>query len=310
MNTEHVPVMLDEVIEAFSSLAELETPMLLDCTLGGGGHAEALLEENEKLFLVGTDRDQKAVDRVTKRLAKFSDRTEFLKANFSSLSESSFRDKLPVKEFDGVLVDLGISSDQLNDSERGFSFSKNGPLDMRLDQEQDLTAYEVVNSYTWAKLKGVFQKGGLGAESGVLANKIIENRPVEDTAQLLSICRELKSAKTKPGKNPGTVPFQAIRIEVNKEFVSIENLLSSLPDFLAPGGKLVAISFHSLEDKLVARSLRSYSRSDSQPRRLPEKESRKSFGELLTKKALKPSEEEIKRNPRARSALIRIFVRN
>ncbi|MCL4133303.1 UNVERIFIED_CONTAM: hypothetical protein GTU68_050150 [Idotea baltica] len=193
-----------------------------------------------------------------------------------------------------MLVDLGVSSFQLDITERGFSFRNDAPIDMRMDTTQALSAKEVVNDYEPIELKRVLQRGGLGADSLKVARSIVDNRPIETTGQLANICSEaLRQFAPQKGRSPATVVFQAIRIEVNDEFGEIERFLDEVPSCLAPGGKLAVISFHSSEDKLVASRMRSWARR-----------------ELLTSNAIIPSEEEIKRNPRSRSARLRIFRKN
>ena len=303
--TAHIPVLMNEVLEALSDLGQISEPAFLDCTLGGGGHSEALLREHEGLFLVGADQDPKALERCQERLAPFSSRTQFVQSNFSELSNAD----LARQSFDGVLLDLGISSDQLNSPERGFAFSEDGPLDMRMDQTRGLTAAEILNSYSFPKLKQMFQRGGLGSLSARVADMAIKSRPINSTKEFASICREATPTQLALKKNPAMIPFQALRIEVNQEFASIEQFFSDVPKLLSPGGRLAAISFHSLEDKLVASALRKYGRKPSSLRKLPMASEEESFGKLLSKDAILPSKEEIAENSRAASARMRVFER-
>ena len=318
--SKHIPVLTREVVDALTSGVGEDQSLLLDCTLGGGGHSEALLESEAKLFLIGVDRDPSALNRVSNRLSRFSERTHFVCDSYENISRFclDFPDEVAElfakqnSQFARILIDLGISSDQLDDPERGFSFSATGPLDMRMNQTESLSASDVVNSYSEADLTTVFKKGGVGKNSKSLAREIVNNRPFNDTSELAELIKR-QSAKRlrepKKSQHPATVPFQAIRIEVNDEFNKLEKFLSEVPNFLAPGGVLAAISFHSSEDQRVAGAMRSWSRPDPVEARLAKPGQPKCFGKLLARQAIVPTEEEIAKNPRARSAMMRIFQR-
>lgn len=329
--TIHQPVLLTEVVEAFEfkdrddSNKDLRT--LLDCTLGSGGHSEALMKSNEDLFLFGLDRDPTAVNRSRSRLKMFSDRMclatgDF--ANFPEILTSAIKEKdihVPTRAegptlpmFNRILADLGISSDQLEDPQRGFSFTKDGPLDMRLDQNTRLTADEIVNHFPVERLEAVFKKGGVGPISRTLAREIFGQRPISGAAQLADLCSAVvlrhwqkNRSKPLPKKNPATVPFQALRIAVNQELESLRTFLDKAINYLAPGGRLAVISFHSLEDRIVTRKMRYWGRIEQVPRRLPTTAVETARGRLLSKQAIHPNEQEILRNPRARSARMRVF---
>lgn len=327
----HESVLLGESLEFLLRKVEPERTLLyFDGTIGGGGHGEALLQRLPQAFLLAMDQDQQAINRASERLRGYQQRVRFVRGNFGDLSiivPEIANDILCAAEktageargeaareleprsllFDGMIVDLGVSFDQLLDDRRGFSFLRSGPLDMRMDQTASLTAETILNTYSFLQLKRVFQNGGLPRQAAALANAIIQNRPMEDTLQLAALC---ESTVGKPGHrhHAATVPFQALRIEVNDEFGSLRRFLNSAPGFLQVGGRLVVISFHSLEDKIVTRAMRSWSRGKTAVRGLPETSA--PIGKLLTPKAVIPSEEEQKRNRKARSARMRVFEKS
>ncbi len=308
----HVPVLLEEVLDAFKPVLEMPaSPRVLDCTLGGGGHAEALLEACPKLLLSGVDRDSAAIERVSRRLSRFADRISLAQSDYCDFPDAFERKERD--EYHGIFADLGVSSFQLDQAERGFSFTKRGPLDMRMDQSQALSASTVVNEYEFSRLAGVFLRGECGALSHPLAKAIESSRPVQDTLELADICSRVaeKQRRKAPRKraHAATLPFQAIRIEVNGELRSLETFLSRIPESLLPGGRLVIISFHSTEDRFVARMMREWSREPQELRFLPEPSEKQTLGRLLTKKALVPTDSEQEQNPRSRSARMRIFER-
>jgi 16S rRNA (cytosine1402-N4)-methyltransferase len=310
--TVHIPVMLEEVLKYLSG-----GEYLLDCTLGGGGHSKALLLANPNLQVVAFDRDADAIERAKENLGElwsrvfaihgdFGNIKKLLEANHACTSQAKL-----APTFDRILVDLGISSDQLDDSRRGFSFIKNGPLDMRMDLEDELTADEVVNQFSYVKLKRVFINGGVNkSAAAVLTNEVLKSRPIKTTRQLRDICEDvLLRQRNSLNKHLAAVPFQAIRIAVNGEFSALEHLLNDVLKFLAPQGRLAIISFHSLEDELVAKTMRSWSQAKNAPRGLAINNSQ-ALGQLLTKQALTPAAEEVDKNSRARSARLRIFEKN
>ena len=311
-NTRHVSVMLDEVLDYLK--VERPDSLLLDCTLGGGGHSEALLKAAENSFLVGMDRDLTALARCKERLENFEDRTCFLHGNFADLSavseeaRSDFPSEYRERLFDRVLADRGLSSDQLDDTTRGFSFGEEGPLDMRMDQSSKLPADEILNEYSFVELRRVFHRGDVGRNSAALAKAVIASRPIRDTKHFSEICIDVsrRDKRQQKSSHPATVPFQAVRIEANSELSSLSSFLESIVELLAPGGRLAIISFHSLEDKYVARAMRAWSRTTA-PAKLPVTGEQKGLGSLLTSKAITPSDSEVEQNPRARSARLRVY---
>ena len=310
--TRHLTVLLEEVVKV---LTEGEWSnrkrIIVDCTLGGGGHSEAILMSDSSAYVVGFDRDQQALHRATERLKQFKDRFTGVCAPFSQISSElaklDWSNNYPVA---GIIADLGISSDQLDDAERGFSFSNEGPLDMRMNKNQVLSAASVLNTYEAHELKKVFFVGGMRKGVTQLVKEILTRRPFETTRDFADVCVKVLSRFERQGKkNPATVPFQALRIEVNKEFVELESLLEQGLEVLSPGGRLAVISFHSLEDKIVANTMRGWARKESLGRRAPG-ELAPERGSLLTKKAIVPTEKEILSNSRSRSARLRVFEKS
>jgi 16S rRNA (cytosine1402-N4)-methyltransferase len=322
--SEHEPVLLEEVMQAISMVqasGDDKGLRVLDATVGGAGHSSEILERFENTRLLGVDRDMKALGRAELKLRKYRDHVVLAHGNFCDLEEilNSLSDSeleilkwQPADEgFDAILVDLGISSDQLNDPSRGFSFRSEDLADMRMDQTQAITASQLVNESSAAQLSRIFKKGGVGGASQILAKEIEKRRPVKSAKELAELCDEVLarfSRKKRRKSRYSTVPFQALRIEVNKEFESLEKFLAIVPEFLKPGGVLAVISFHSLEDRLVARQMREWSRLPAEHYRLP-LQTESEFGRLVSKKAVVPSKHESEKNPRSRSARMRIFCR-
>jgi len=298
----HASVLLDEILGAARSK---NVQSILDCTLGLGGHAEALLEQCKTAQLTGVDQDEVALSLAKTRLANYSSRLTLLQVNFRDLAtviDESAR-------FDFILADLGVSSLQLDTAERGFSFQQAAPLDMRMSQATTKTAAAVLNDYSEMDLKRVFVRGGQTRYAKRLASECVHARPLETTAEFAALCeRVLPSYSKTSGRkrsHPATVPFQAVRIEVNDELRSLQAFLADIPQFIAPGGLLAIISFHSLEDKYVTRSMRAWSKIEP----LEREQGKEPFGTLLTKKAIEATQAERMRNPRSRSARLRIFER-
>ena len=307
----------EEVVRFLSapSSSSNQDTLVLDCTLGMGGHSELLLQANPHIKIFGIDRDATALEQAQKRLAPYTGRVTLSQGSFSDC-ESLVGDRAGT--FTGVLADLGISSVQLDDPDRGFSFMNNGPLDMRMNQLQPLSAAVVVNEYSVKALERAFKKGGLGSESRALAFAIERNRPIADTKTLAALIEKTllpimrrRQAKADGQKrhHPATVAFQAIRIEVNDELGVLERFLEAAPRLLADHGRMAIICFHSLEDRAVARAMRKWERGEDVPRGLRAAHNPTTLGKLLTKHAVTPSEQEILENPRARSARLRVFER-
>ncbi len=280
----HIPVLLDEVI---SNLVDADDEIFVDATVGGGGHAYHILEKYRSLKLVGLDADEETLLLAGERLLPFGDRVVLKKGNFRDLKDILYGES--IREVDAVLFDLGISMYQMA-GERGFSYSDEAELDMRIDREQELTAYDVVNKYDNRRLAGIIAEYGEERDAAKLARAITEmrrKRPIESARELADI---IAKAKKRRGKiHPATKTFQAIRIEVNRELENIRQGLAQAAEVVCAGGRIGVISFHSLEDRLV----KTFFKADE---RLA----------VVTKKAIKPGREEVKRNRKARSAKLRI----
>jgi 16S rRNA (cytosine1402-N4)-methyltransferase len=287
----HPPVLVNEVVEL---LKAREGGIFVDATLGGGGHAEAILRANPENRLIGIDRDEEALERAIKRLEPFGDRFSAYHANFSQIDEVL---KLEgVEEVKGILFDLGVSHFHLR-GERGFTVWKEQPLDMRMDRRQKLTAREVLNTLSERELAEIIFKYGEERFARKIAREIVRRRklkPIETTLELAKIVEDVIPKRLWAGrkKHPAIKTFQAIRIFVNKEFEEIEVGIPKGAQFVEKGGRIAVITFHSLEDRLVKNLLRGL--SGFKP---------------VTKKPVEPSPEELSSNPAARSAKLRVVER-
>ncbi|WP_457679338.1 16S rRNA (cytosine(1402)-N(4))-methyltransferase RsmH, partial [Thermovibrio sp.] len=251
----HPPVLLKESVEL---LKAKEGGVFLDATLGGGGHAEAILKANPKNRVIGIDRDEEAIERAIKRLEPYGDRVSIYHANFSQIPEVLSQEG--VEEIDGALFDLGVSHFHLR-GERGFTVWKEQPLDMRMDRRQKLTAKDLVNELSERELAEIIFKFGEERFARKIAREIVKRRkvkPIETTTELAKIVEEVIPKKLWAGrkKHPAIKTFQAIRIYLNKEFEEIEKGIPAAAEFIKPGGRLAVITFHSLEDRLVKTILR------------------------------------------------------
>lgn len=320
METVHEPVLLNEVLEMMA-LHEGNSPLLVfDATLGGGGHAEAILRESDAVRLFGCDRDPRALERVRSRLAPYAARSFFVHGNFCDLEHhlASIPSEIVSEErgeplVDRILIDLGISSDQLDDPSRGFSFRSDGPLDMRMNPEQGESAADLLNERSQQELERIFIRGGVSAPlHRRLAKEIIATRPILSTFQFANLCRKVTPVKygKEKSKDAAMVPFQALRIAVNGEFDAIDQVLPQALRALKAGGRLLVISFHSLEDKAVAHTMRAWTRVGELPPGVPVRGSNAGLGTLLTPQAIVPSEDEVRKNPRSRSARMRVFQKS
>ena len=297
--TKHVPVLLREVLDY---LGQENYSDYLDCTLGGGGHSEAILGQRESIKVTALDRDSDAIERTRERLSTFKEKVNILNLPFSKVGE-----EFEENSFDAVLADLGMSTDQLY-SGRGFSFQDEEALDMRMDSSEELTASEIVNNWDESQITRALSKGGVGNTAKRFAKAIVKSRPIESSKQLASVISQATPAKLAATKSshPATVVFQALRIAVNNELAEIEALLDALPKVVRPGGRAAIICFHSLEDKFVAKRMRSWE-GEKGPANWPGASERPGIGKLLTRKAVTPSESEVAANPASRSALLRVF---
>jgi len=306
MIEKHVSVLLNESI---SSLNLKENSIIVDATLGYGGHSSSILDRIKKGYLFAFDQDSEAIRHSTDRLSKVGANFTIIKSNFVNMKEEL--NKRGIEKVDGVLFDLGVSSPQLDEAERGFSFHEDAPLDMRMDQEQKLTAYDVVNNYSKEELARIFLKYGEDKFSNNIAKKIVEyrnNKPIETTLELVEVIKTAVPMKFRIDKHPARQIFQAIRIEVNHELDVIEPALNQAMELLNVGGRIAVITFHSLEDRLVKNIFREKCKIDEKLKGLPNipEEYLPDF-KLVENKAIVPSEEELEKNPRARSSKLRVI---
>lgn len=293
--------------EVINYLKAKEGGVFLDCTLGGAGHTKAILDANKNNIVYAIDRDINAIERAKDFFKDYKDRVFLYNTEFSNANSSIFNGI----KFDGILADLGLSQDELKEN-RGFSFNDESFLDMRMNQESVLTASNIVNEFERKELYKILKIGGVGKEAGSIVNAILKNRPINSAKELSQI---IKSATLKfyKGKklNPSALTFQAIRIAVNDEFGEIKKLLENVPSLAKTQARLVVICFHSLEDKIVTSTLRSFEKGENDKISLMvAKEEVKGIGKLITKKALVPTQEEIQENFASRSSLMRVFEFN
>lgn len=302
---QHEPVMLDEVTELF---APVPAGVLVDATLGGGGHAQALLDARDDVRLVGLDRDQQALDASAQRLAPYGERVRLRHSRFDQLADEL--DALGETEVSGVLFDLGVSSPQLDDAPRGFSYRHEGPLDMRMDATAARRAHEVVNGYDEARLAGVIRRYGDERFATRIARAVVAARPIETTTELAEIVRDaIPAAARRHGGHPAKRTFQAIRIEVNQELEVLAPALDQAIDALAEGGRCAVLTYHSGEDRIVKEAFRRAAGEDVQvPTGLPV-EPRAGRVRFVSRRPRRPSADEVERNPRAESARLRAVER-
>jgi 16S rRNA (cytosine1402-N4)-methyltransferase len=302
----HAPVLLREVL---AYLQPHPGGRYIDGTLGAGGHAEALLQEaSPNSRLLGFDRDPAAVAFAAQRLAPFGERFTGVARSFGEMGLVA-----PAHGFDrvdGILLDLGLSSRQLDDAQRGFSFLKEGPLDMRFDPCEGETAADLINNLSAEELAGIFRRYGEESHSKRIARAIVAKRPLRTTGELARLIESEIGRRGRSGRHPATQVFQALRIAVNDELGEIERGLEAAVAILRPGGRLAVISFHSLEDRLVKQFFRQKSKDCTCP---PEQPictcgARASL-KLVVRKAVKATAEEIAANPRSRSARLRVVAK-
>lgn len=311
----HVPVMLDRVLELLAPALGGERPVVVDANLGLGGHSEALLAAYPALHLIGIDRDPFAIDFSTRRLAPYAERTTLVHASSDQLAEvlAATGPALGRATVDGVLFDLGVSSPQLDEAGRGFAYSYDAPLDMRMDTDQELTAEKVVNTYSAGDLTRILRDYGEERFAPRVAGLIVKERAKEaitSTKRLAEIVRQaIPAATRRTGGNPAKRTFQALRIEVNAELAALEAALPAALDALALGGRVVVLSYHSLEDRLTKQVLTARTRDTSPPGLPVPLPAHQPRFRLVTRGAELPGEEELARNPRAASARLRAAER-
>ena len=295
----HVPIMVDEVIDA---LQAKKGGMFLDCTFGSGGHTKAILDASEDAWVVALDRDPRAIQRGQSLVAQYGDRLELVHSPFADLESA-----LSFKAFDGVLADLGMSTDQLKEG-RGFSFADEGPLDMRMDESVGMSAQEFVNTASDREIYLAMAEGGVGQNARLIARLIVENRPFESARQLADFIKNAHVGKRSESKvHPATVVFQALRMKINDEIGQLEHFLQAVPKVVKTGARFAVITFHSTEDKIVTNRMRSWESAGTYPASWRGARTEKRIGHVVNRKAIVPSDEEVARNPASRSSRLRVM---
>ena len=304
----HYSVLLEESI---SSLNLTEESVIVDCTLGYGGHSSNILTRIKRGYLFAFDQDSEAIRHSTERLKAIGTNFTIIKSNFVNLKEEL--EKWNVKEVNVFIFDLGVSSPQLDEKERGFSYHEDARLDMRMDQDNPLSAYEVVNNYTKEQLTDIFFKYGEDKFARNIAKKIVEYReekPIETTLELVEIIKSAVPMKFRKDKHPARQIFQAIRIEVNHELDVIEPALEQALSMLKVGGRVVVITFHSLEDRIVKNFFKEKCAIDQMLQGMPNiPDEYLPDYKLVNTKAIIPNDKELSENTRSRSAKLRVIER-
>lgn len=301
----HYSVLLNESIDGLNIKSD---GIYVDATLGYGGHSEAILKKLTDGYLIAFDSDQEAIDYSRDRLSKISNNFKLIHSNFENMK--SELNELGFTKVDGIVFDLGFSSPQIDDESRGFSFQKDARLDMRMNKEQKLSAYEVVNNYKVEELTDIFYRYAEEKYSKAIAKRIVERRPINTTLELVDAILSSVPTKYANTRHPERVIFQAIRIEVNRELKVLESVLPDAIELLNEGGRISVITFHSLEDRIVKQTFKCNSEVNDLVKGLPViPEGYKPKLKLINRKPILPSEEEIKENSRSKSAKLRIVER-
>jgi len=301
-NIPHIPVLYREVIETFENMQD---GIIIDCTMGYGGHSSMILDSNPNIKLIAIDQDQTAIDFSSKRLAKYGDRVEIKKGRFSAVIKEIIKEN-DISNIKGILADIGVSSLQLDQKDRGFSYDSDN-LDMRMDKDSSLSAEDVVNNYSAYELGNILLEYGELRNYKKIASCIIENRPFRSAKELGDT---LKPHMPKGKKiNPATLLMQAIRIEVNDELGELKSLLQTIADVKLPNAKVAIISFHSLEDRIVKKAFSGWAKSCICPPEAMRCEcgNNHELGKIVSKKPIMAKDDELKENPRSRSAKMRVF---
>ncbi len=308
MEFHHIPVLFEETI---ANLNIRPSGIYIDGTLGGAGHSYEIAKRlTEGGRLVGIDQDEDAIQAATAHLSPFADRVTIVHDNYEHIPEIA--ERLGIREADGILLDIGVSSYQLDNPERGFSYNEDEPLDMRMDQENPVSAKTIVNTWSAEELARILKDYGEERYAGRIAENIAkarEQHPLETTGELVAIIRSSIPMKMQEKYgNPCKRTFQAIRIACNRELDVLQDSIDSLIDLLAPGGRLCIITFHSLEDRIVKNAFRRNENPCTCPPEFPVCVcGKKSKGTVITKKPITASEEELAANKRAASAKLRVF---
>lgn len=307
MDFKHISVLLNECIEG---LKIKNDGIYVDCTLGGAGHSSVILQHlGENGRLIGIDQDKDALKAAGERLKDFNNAT-LVHSNFENLK--NVLDNLEIDGVDGILIDLGVSSYQLDNAERGFSYMQDAPLDMRMNREEEFSAYEVINTYTAEQLFRIIKEYGEEKFAKRIADFIVkarEEKSIETTFELVEIIKSAIPAKARrEGPHPAKRTFQAIRIEVNRELAIISNTIKDGVEKLNKGGRMAIITFHSLEDRIVKKTYKDLTNPCTCPSSLPVCVcNNKPIVKIITRKPIEASEEELEYNPRSRSAKLRVI---
>jgi 16S rRNA (cytosine1402-N4)-methyltransferase len=306
----HLPVMAREVVELLSGVPE---GVIVDCTVGGGGHSAVLLDARADVHVLGLDRDADAVEAARSRLARFGDRVQVVHGGFERLAHL-VEQHAEGANVVGILMDLGVSSAQLDRPERGFSYRFDAPLDMRMDAKQSLTAADVVNSYDESELATLISRYGEERFARRIAHAIVAARPVASTRQLADVVRAaIPAATRRKGPHPARRTFQAIRMEVNRELPNLAEGLDESVHVIGPGGRVLVLAYHSLEDRMVKSTFGRWAGDDADrdvPAKLPVAPAKPhALARVLTRKPMRPTPAEIAANPRAESARLRAVER-
>lgn len=299
----HISVLKEELTDG---IITDKNGIYCDMTLGGAGHSKRLLELTDKAVLMGIDRDPLALSVAEERLSDFGERVKLYHGNFSEIDIAA--EENGIEEFDGIMADLGVSSPQLDDADRGFSYMHDAPLDMRMDTTKEFSAYDVVNGYSESELMRIIGTYGEERWAKRIAEFIVKNRPVKTTSELVEIIKAAVPAGAREkGGHPAKRTFQAIRIEVNGELASVEEALFKAVDLLKSGGRIGVITFHSLEDRIVKQAFQTLAKGCTCPSSFPVCVcGKKPEIKIITKKPILPGDDEIERNSRAKSAKLRI----
>ena len=306
---EHVPVLFHETVD---SLKVCKDGIYVDGTLGGAGHASLVCSRLDGGRFIGIDQDIEAIESAAKRLEPFKDKVTIVKSNYENMCR--VLDDLGIDKVSGIMLDLGVSSHQLDDADRGFSYRYDAPLDMRMDRDAPLSAYDIVNTYSKEEILKIIRDYGEEKFAGPIAANICkerEKKPIKTTFELLEIIRKSMPVKAQIASgHPGKRTFQAIRIACNRELEVLENSIEGMIDRLLPGGRLSIITFHSLEDRIVKNAFKTAENPCICPPNFPVCMcGRKPKGFVVTRKPILPSKEEEETNPRSKSAKLRVFER-
>ncbi len=305
MEFKHTPVLLEEVINGLNINKD---GIYVDGTTGGGGHSREIVSRLDKGRLICIDQDQRALEAAKKNLSDYLDKITFVHDNYSNIN--NILDSLSIDKVDGILLDIGVSSYQLDKSSRGFSYHKDAPLDMRMDRTKELSAWNVVNEYGEKELEDIIFNYGEERWARRIAEFIVEerkNKTIDTTLELVEVIKKAIPKGARESSHPGKKTFQAIRIEVNRELDVLEKGIEDMVDRLNPKGRLAIITFHSLEDRIVKHEYRYLNKACICPAELPicacdkEREVK-----IITRKPIIPSKKEIEMNPRSRSSKLRI----